>query len=260
MRHLFLFIGFFSVVYGNCQVGIGTSTPDTTSVLQLQSTTKGFLPPRLTQQQRNSINNPTNGLMLYNLNSNSYEYFNSPLNQWVGLNSNLPLLDSTQNDYISVNASSSDAYGFSINAGGVGTWSNISLGTNTSITLKSSKSSIIALTNSNANAFYKNAAGTGTWLSLPIPAGSYSVQTGNYVAVVFDASNAYAFYKNPSGNGVWVSLAIGPSSSVIGAIAPNDMIIVRTTVGSHAFYINNVGQGQWVSQTNSGGTTQIFSK
>ena len=53
------------------QVGIGTITPDSSSVLDLFSTDKGFLLPRLTTSQRDAINNPANGLMIYN--NTSYE-------------------------------------------------------------------------------------------------------------------------------------------------------------------------------------------
>ena len=42
-------------------IGIGTITPDSTAVLELQSTTSGFLPPRMTYSQRNTIVNPAVG-------------------------------------------------------------------------------------------------------------------------------------------------------------------------------------------------------
>ena len=47
------------------QVGIGTTTPDASSALDITSTTQGFLPPRMTAAQRNSISNPSAGLMLW---------------------------------------------------------------------------------------------------------------------------------------------------------------------------------------------------
>ena len=53
------------------QVGIGTITPDSSAVLDLFSTDKGFLLTRLTTSQRDAINNPANGLMIYN--NTSYE-------------------------------------------------------------------------------------------------------------------------------------------------------------------------------------------
>lgn len=49
------------------QVGIGTTTPDESAVLDVFSTDKGLLPPRLTEIQRNGISNPKQGLIIYNL-------------------------------------------------------------------------------------------------------------------------------------------------------------------------------------------------
>jgi hypothetical protein len=46
-------------------VGIGTNTPDNSSILDLSSTTKGFLPPRMTATEAELINLPAEGLMIY---------------------------------------------------------------------------------------------------------------------------------------------------------------------------------------------------
>lgn len=46
-------------------VGIGTSIPSATAALDVSSTTKGFLPPRMTSAQRNAISNPEAGLMIW---------------------------------------------------------------------------------------------------------------------------------------------------------------------------------------------------
>ena len=47
------------------QVGIGTTTPDSSSILDLTSTSKGFLPPRMTSTQRDAIASPVAGLMIW---------------------------------------------------------------------------------------------------------------------------------------------------------------------------------------------------
>jgi uncharacterized protein (TIGR02145 family) len=51
----------------NAQVGIGipTSQIDPSAQLQVSSTTKGFLPPVMTQAQRNAIASPAQGLMIF---------------------------------------------------------------------------------------------------------------------------------------------------------------------------------------------------
>jgi hypothetical protein len=51
------------------QVGIGTNTPNSSSVLDVTATNKGFLPPRIALTGTNdvsTITSPANGLMVYN--------------------------------------------------------------------------------------------------------------------------------------------------------------------------------------------------
>ncbi|MBF9237020.1 hypothetical protein I2I05_06390 [Hymenobacter sp. BT683] len=59
-------------------VGIGTTVPDASAVLDVSSTSKGLLPPRLTQTQRDAIASPAAGLTVYNTSTNK-------LNIWNGL-------------------------------------------------------------------------------------------------------------------------------------------------------------------------------
>jgi hypothetical protein len=46
-------------------IGIGVRFPLSTALLDLTSTTKGFLPPRMTKAQRNAISSPATGLVIY---------------------------------------------------------------------------------------------------------------------------------------------------------------------------------------------------
>ena len=55
------------------QIGIGTSTPDASAVLDLSSTTKGLLMPRMTTLQQSNLVNPAIGLMVYNTTTNQIE-------------------------------------------------------------------------------------------------------------------------------------------------------------------------------------------
>ena len=51
-------ISSFTITAQNNNVGIGTTNPDASALLELESTTKGFLPPRMTEAQRNAIAAP----------------------------------------------------------------------------------------------------------------------------------------------------------------------------------------------------------
>lgn len=56
-------------------VGIGTTKPDQSAILDLSSTNKGLLMPRVTLQQRSSIQNPANGLIVYQIDMISGFYY-----------------------------------------------------------------------------------------------------------------------------------------------------------------------------------------
>ena len=57
------------------QVGINTNTPDTSSALDIESTTGGILIPRLTEIQRDAVLGPATGLMIYQTDEDSGFYF-----------------------------------------------------------------------------------------------------------------------------------------------------------------------------------------
>lgn len=61
-----LFVALSFVGSTNAQaVGIGTTTPAASAILETNSTSKGFLPPRMTMAQRNAISSPTQGLIIF---------------------------------------------------------------------------------------------------------------------------------------------------------------------------------------------------
>ena len=63
------------VIESDGAVGIGTTNPDVTSILDLSSTTKGFLPPRMTTAQRDAISSPLAGLKIHNTTVDKSEVF-----------------------------------------------------------------------------------------------------------------------------------------------------------------------------------------
>jgi uncharacterized protein (TIGR02145 family) len=58
-------VGIFFIGNSISQVGIGTITPVSSAELDVTSTTKGLLPPRMTQAQRNAIVSPVAGLLIW---------------------------------------------------------------------------------------------------------------------------------------------------------------------------------------------------
>ena len=63
-------------------IGIHNTNPDASALLDLSSTTQGFLPPRMTLNQMTAISNPANGLLVFNTTENKFYAFIEDLNSW----------------------------------------------------------------------------------------------------------------------------------------------------------------------------------
>ena len=72
------------------QVGIGTSTPDESAALDVESTTKGILFPRMTKVQRGDISNPVAGLTVYCTDCGDGELQTYNGSSWVNQNNFVP--------------------------------------------------------------------------------------------------------------------------------------------------------------------------
>ena len=58
-------------------VGIGTTTPNANALLDVTSTTKAFMPPRMTTTQRDNISSATAGMVVYNSTTATIDYYNT---------------------------------------------------------------------------------------------------------------------------------------------------------------------------------------
>lgn len=80
-----LFCLTFSLAFSQ-NVGIGTTTPDASSILELNSTTLGFLVPRMTDAQKTAISSPATGLLIYQTDlPNGFWYYDGTM--WKQLTS-----------------------------------------------------------------------------------------------------------------------------------------------------------------------------
>lgn len=106
--------------------GIGTTTPDASALLEMKSTTKGLLIPRMTKSKRDAIVSPANGLMIYQTNNSpGFYYFNGSswlfLGTGAGANKSLSNLTAT-----SINQSLLPSTGKTFNLGdSTKVWKNI---------------------------------------------------------------------------------------------------------------------------------------
>jgi len=67
------------------RVGIGTASPNNSALLELNSTTSGFLVPRMTTAQRNAIVSPANSLIIFNTTTNCLEIYSSSTSNWQSI-------------------------------------------------------------------------------------------------------------------------------------------------------------------------------
>ena len=82
------------VLFGNsillAQIGINNTNPDTTSVMDLKSTTQGLLIPRMTSAERSIMtsfgNVPANSLLVFDTDKHKFFFYSTTVAKWLTLN------------------------------------------------------------------------------------------------------------------------------------------------------------------------------
>ncbi len=74
-----LFLNVTTKTFAQNRVGIGTVAPSTSAILDMTSTTQGFLPTRLTDAQMLAVASPATSLITYNSTFNNYYYFDGTI-------------------------------------------------------------------------------------------------------------------------------------------------------------------------------------
>jgi microcystin-dependent protein len=117
LRTIVVLLFLFCSIYSQAQVGINNSNPDANSILDLNSTNKGLLIPRMLTAQRESMVSlkPAQGMMVYDTQLDVIFIFYS--NKWYALNP-------WKTDYRTYNDSSASSmtamFGGSTNYGNIG--------------------------------------------------------------------------------------------------------------------------------------------
>ena len=227
--HLLLSILFCMLVYhkSNAQVAINTdnSNPDASAMLDVKSTDKGLLLPRMTQAQRTAITTPASGLLVYQTDNPSGFYYYSgagwfrlslqnegwsttgntgtnPANNFIGTIDNQPLSFRLNNspagkfDHIKGNYFIGKDAGLSNNDG----LGNIAIG-NRALNKNISSACNIALGDS---ALYSFKGGLGE--NIAIGRNTLRSDTSGYLNI---AIGSYSLYSNSSGK---YNIAIGINS------------------------------------------------
>ena len=91
MKNILIFLFNLAFCTINAQQGIGTNNPDSSSILEIASTTKGLLIPRMTSVELEDIDNPVQGLMVYctTCSPKAIYTYDTSSNNWVTSVTNL---------------------------------------------------------------------------------------------------------------------------------------------------------------------------
>jgi hypothetical protein len=246
-----LIITTFVINYVNAQLGIGTTTPNSSAALDISDTTKGLLIPRMTMAQRMAILNPAEGLLVFQtddikgfwlFDGNDWKSLLNAINS-QGSASVLKTNSSSKNGVMIVVYTSSNVYGFTKNISGTPTWTISSI-TGTPLGAIATDSSIVVYTSANAYGFAFNASGTPTWTITSIsgtPKGIYSCRDHIVVAT---STNVYGFTRNVSGTPTWTISTV--SSTPVGAISNgSDVVAIYTDLAAYGFTKNVSGTPVW---------------
>jgi len=228
--------------------GIGTTSPDASSALELKSTTQGLLISRMTQTQRNAIVSPAIGLMIYQTtNTPGFYYYDgswkpvTPKSKGWQLTGNsgtdtavnflgtidaMPLIIKVNNQragYLDFSPTANTSFGFqSLSSITTGTY-NSAIGLNT---LMKNTSGYYNVANG-ANALANNTTGLGN-----IANGAYALYS-NISGGSNIASGTLALYSNTTGA---ANVALG-----FNAMYNNTTASYNIALGYRSLYSNNKG-------------------
>ncbi len=121
--------------YSQNNVGIGTASPNSSAILDITSTTKGLLIPRMTTAQRTAIAAPAKGLLLFDTDTNSFWFYNGSSWNSIAGTATLTLpyqqsINSSANGFDITNLGTGAAFhGVSNTAGGIALFGESTNGT-----------------------------------------------------------------------------------------------------------------------------------
>jgi hypothetical protein len=248
--------------YGqNENVGIGTVNPDNSALLDIKSTNKGFLMPRMSQDQRNAIVKPAKGLIIYQTDNLPGFYYNDGLS-WKPLNNSSEYsIAADPNDWTTSGNAGLSASNF------IGTSDAAPL----TFKVNNGRSGLISTTNGSPTVFgylsgFQLTTGINNtsfgYLSL------YSTTTGShngafgYGALQNNVSGNYNFamgsnalLTNTSGA---FNMAVGAHALILNTTGSQNSAIGSNALQSNTIGSNNIGIGYNAGYSNQTGDGNIF--
>ncbi|MEI6749741.1 MAG: MopE-related protein [Bacteroidales bacterium] len=89
MKNLIMLLLLVSGLNVSAQVAVNTdgTSPDNSAMLDVKSTDKGMLVPRMSSSQRDAITSPAPGLLIFNTSTSAFEYFTST--KWLNIGASM---------------------------------------------------------------------------------------------------------------------------------------------------------------------------
>lgn len=237
-KTLLLFIGIlFTIINLTAQVGIGTTSPDASAILDINSTSGGLLIPKMSESQRDAITAPATGLLIFQTDISPGFYFYSG-SAWTSFAGD-----------IDWTLSGNDMYNANSGSIGIGTTTP-----STALHIEGASSTITLLD----DGFEDNTippfttSGNRTWQTT---ANAVEVNTGTYAArtrstLVDSESSTLQFAGTLTANGT-ISFAVttstesgydeltfyidGVSQTVWSGLTPYTTVSYPVTAGAHTF-------------------------
>ena len=269
-RSLVLFIPLFvlKLQVSNAQsIGIGTSTPDASSKVDIQASDKGILIPRLSTVQRSGIPSPAQGLLVYDTNTQGFWYWTgvawqslstlnntwtlsgnsatNPATNFVGTLDSKPLIFKTNNQrvgYIGLQGLDGNIFwGYQSGVANTSGYSNIAIGTNAFV------SNTIGANNV---AIGDSALFHSTQSDLNTAIGSKALYSTTILGDVNTAVGALALYSNTNGNS---NTAIGYRALYSNTTGTRNIAIGYNSLSNNTTASGNIAMGYAALLSNSDG-------
>ncbi|MBI2049296.1 MerR family DNA-binding transcriptional regulator [Candidatus Roizmanbacteria bacterium] len=256
-------------------VGIGTNQPDNSAILDLTSSDKGFLAPRMTTVQRDAISSPATSLLIYNTTTNQYNMYDGT--EWAVIASGDSVGTITNVGDVAFGAAFTETgtqgtalYFYDSDGRGKLTTANLSAAR--TYTLPDATGNVI--TTGNLTEITKvGTIATGTWngsviglsnggtnKALTAVAGGVVFTDSDSLEVTAAGSTNQCLTSAGSGTPTWQTCAIGDTASLWattnGALYPGnstfDLLIGATSTASAKFAVINVSSGTPTASVSAG--------
>ena len=236
---LFFFFAFSTLFAQSVSINTDGSTAHSSSILEVKSTNKGMLVPRMNALQRDAIAGPATGLLIYNTDANLFQFRSGTV--WVNLNSEKILTDADGDTKIQVEESADD----DIIRFDVGGNERMALLENTSGQPR------LELINANSTTFIGKSAGEANTMglynvALGVNALKSNLGASDNVGIGYNAlvSNINGYQNTAVGRDALSSNISGPYNVAVGikALKSNTTGISNVGVGSNALENNTSGQ------------------